>query len=67
MGAHIDILFDGPPAQQMPRLIEVEDAHGRSINVGKWIERADGRWVRRPRCHVRVRCESPRNYPSSHG
>jgi hypothetical protein len=21
--------------------------HGRSINVGKWIERADGRWVLR--------------------
>jgi hypothetical protein len=45
MDDHIDIVFDGPPTQQMPRLIEVEDAKGRSISVGEWIERLDRRWV----------------------
>ena len=43
MGDHIDIVFDGPPEQQMPRLVEVEDANGRSFSIGEW-----GRAPRRP-------------------
>ena len=47
MDDHIDIVFDGPPAQEMPRLVEVGDARGRSINVGEWVKRPDARWVHR--------------------
>ena len=31
----------------LKRFIEVEDALGRSIRFGLWIERDDGRWVLR--------------------
>jgi hypothetical protein len=33
------------PGPQSPRLIEVEDANGKSIRFGEWVERKDGRWV----------------------
>ena len=42
MGDHIDIMFDGPSAPKMPRLVEVVDANGRRFNIGDWIERP--RW-----------------------
>lgn len=49
MSAHIDIVFDGPPSDG-GRFVEVEDANGRSIQLGEWIE-LDGlgpdRWVLR--------------------
>jgi hypothetical protein len=44
---HIDIVFDGLPGPEPACLIEIEDADGRSIEVGEWIERPDGRWVLR--------------------
>lgn len=43
----IDIVFDGPPGPQGPRFVEVEDAQGNSISVGRWIQRPDGYWVLR--------------------
>ena len=44
---HVDIVFDGPPGPEGNRFIEVEDASGRSIALGEWIERQDRRWVLR--------------------
>lgn len=49
MGDHIDIVFDGPPSHQSGRFVEVEDASGRSIKVGEWIDRGNGYWVLRIR------------------
>ena len=43
MGQYIDIVFDG----WVGRFVEVEDANGKSIRVGQWIERKDGKWVLR--------------------
>ena len=40
----INIIFDGPPSHISGRFIEVELDDGRSIRVGKWIERSDGLW-----------------------
>ena len=42
--APINIVFDGPPGPEGPRFIEVETDGGRSIGVGEWQERRDGRW-----------------------
>ncbi len=44
---HIDIVFDGPPGPDIPRLVEIDDARGRSIQIGTWTERAGGSWVLR--------------------
>jgi hypothetical protein len=44
---HIDIVFDGPPGPDPACLIEIEDADGRSIEIGEWIERPDGTWALR--------------------
>lgn len=46
-GAFIDIVFDGPPAPEAGRFVEVEDAEGRSIDLGGWMERNDGTWALR--------------------
>lgn len=46
-GDYIDIVFDRPPGPEAPRLIEVEDASGRSIRAGEWLQREDGYWVLR--------------------
>jgi hypothetical protein len=43
----IDIVFDGPPGHKAGRFVEVEDADGKSIKVGKWIDRGDGYWALR--------------------
>ena len=43
----INIVFDGPPAHEAGRFVEVEDDAGASISVGQWIERPDGHWVLR--------------------
>ena len=43
----IDIVFDGPPGPESGRFIEVEDASGRSIRFGEWLQRTDGFWVLR--------------------
>lgn len=42
----IDIVFDGPPAHESGRFVEVE-IEGKSVSVGEWIERPDGYWVLR--------------------
>jgi len=34
----IRIVFDGPPGPEGSRFIEVEDASGKSIAVGQWVE-----------------------------
>jgi hypothetical protein len=44
---YIDIVFDGPPGPDPACLVEVEDADGRSIEIGEWIERPDGTWALR--------------------
>lgn len=36
------IVFDGPPGPEAGRFVEVECAHGNSINVGAWHARGDG-------------------------
>jgi hypothetical protein len=41
----IQVVFDGPSSHEMPRFVDVEDAQGRSISVGEWKERADGKWA----------------------
>jgi len=49
-GGHMDdvreihLICDRPPGRDMPTLIEVEDAQGRSIDAGEWRERPDGYW-----------------------
>lgn len=43
----IDIVFDGPPGPEAGRFVEVENAEGRSIRFGDWVERPDGYWVLR--------------------
>lgn len=46
----VDFVFDGPPGPELPRLIEVEQTEGRrSVTVGDWLQRPDGRWVLRVR------------------
>jgi hypothetical protein len=45
--AHIDIVFDGPPGPEAGRFVDVEDASGKSINFGEWLQRPDGYWVLR--------------------
>lgn len=44
---YIDIVFDGPPAHESGRFVEVEDQTGSSIKFGEWIEREDGYWCLR--------------------
>lgn len=39
------VVFDGPPGPEGGRFVEVEDAKGRSVNVGEWVERGDGTWA----------------------
>jgi hypothetical protein len=50
-GQHIDAVFDividGPPSHESGRFVDVEDADGRSIQVGDWVQRDDGYWVLR--------------------
>ena len=45
--AYVDVVFDGPPDHHAPRFVEVEDAAGRSIKVGEWVDRGDGTWALR--------------------
>src|SRR4051812_46878372 len=44
---YFDVVFDGPPSPEMPRLVEVEDENGKSIDFGEWTQRPDGYWVLR--------------------
>lgn len=51
---HVNVVFDGPPGQDSPRLIEVEDENGRSLRLGEWVRAPDGRW------HLRFTAEDVR-------
>lgn len=44
---YVDIVFDGPPAAEAGRFVEVEDSQGRGIKFGEWLQRPDGYWVLR--------------------
>ena len=66
----IDVVFDGPPSHESGRFVEVEDAAGRSISVGEWIDRGDGFWAlripdpRRPTADdVRAKMEREKSCP----
>ncbi len=46
----INLIFDGPPAHDGPRLVEVETDDGRAIDIndlGEWLDRGDGHWALR--------------------
>lgn len=43
----INIIFDGAPGSETGRFVEVETDDGKSIDVGEWRERPDGRWALR--------------------
>lgn len=60
MADFIDVVFDGPPNHVSGRFVEVEDAQGRSINVGQWMERADGLWALRIPVSLDARIEQER-------
>ena len=36
--SYVDVVFDGPPAPESGRFIEVENEQGESVRVGEWIE-----------------------------
>jgi hypothetical protein len=40
----IRIVFDGPPAHESGRFVEVEDTEGQGLDAGEWHERDDGLW-----------------------
>lgn len=44
---YVDIVFDGPPAHESGRFVEVEDFQGKSISPWNWVQREDGYWVLR--------------------
>jgi len=44
---YVDIVFDGPPGPEAGRFVEVEDASGKSIKLGEWLQRPDGSWALR--------------------
>ncbi len=54
----IDIVFDGPPAHESGRFIEVEDDCGNSIGVGEWVARNDGYWALRLPDHRALAAEN---------
>lgn len=41
----VHIVFDGPPSHESGRFVEVETLDGKSIRLGRWIERPDGYWA----------------------
>jgi hypothetical protein len=47
MTKYVDIVFDGPPSHESGRFVEVENAHGVSIDFGEWVKRPDGYWALR--------------------
>ena len=45
MTMFVDIVFDGPPNPEPGGFVEVENQHGRSVNLGEWVHRPDGFWT----------------------
>jgi hypothetical protein len=56
MDSYVDIVFDGPPAHESGRFVEVEDADGASIAIGEWVRGAEPYW--------RLRIPDPRKVAS---
>jgi hypothetical protein len=44
---YVDVVFDGPPAPEAGRFVEVENDQGVSIKFGEWVHRPDGYWALR--------------------
>lgn len=44
MSRKVYIIFDGPPAHESGRFVEVETPERRSVRVGEWTQRDDGLW-----------------------
>jgi hypothetical protein len=56
----INVVFDGPPAPEAGRFVEVEDDDGRNLSIGEWVRRDDGLWALRiPGVLVPVQLDSP--------
>jgi len=55
MKSYVDIVFDGPPAHESGRFVEVEDSSGKSIKFGEWIKRDDFWVLRIPDNRDRIR------------
>lgn len=59
-GAFIDVVFDGPPGPVSGRFVEAEDATGKSINAGEWIDRGNGLYALRiPQSKLAAKSEDP--------
>ena len=43
----VDIVFDAPPGHVSGCFVDAEDASGRGVKVGDWIDRKDGYWALR--------------------
>lgn len=54
MSDFVDIVFDGPCGAESGRFVEVEDDQGKSVRIGYWVQREDGRHVLRipALCHL---------------
>lgn len=49
--SYFDVVFEGQPGPHTPVLfVEIEDADGRSISSGGWIDRGNGWWAARVPC-----------------
>jgi hypothetical protein len=61
----INIVFDGPPAHESGRFVEVEDDKGHGLRVGQWYERPDGLWALRiDRLPYSSDCDDPSVIPA---
>jgi len=40
----LHFIFDGPPGPEGPRLVDVENENGYTLNPGEWRQRSDGLW-----------------------
>ena len=43
----VSVIFDGPPGPVCGRFVEVETDDGHNVNIGEWVDRADGLWALR--------------------
>lgn len=54
----VDIVFDGPPAHESGRFVEVErTSNGHGVSIGRWHERDDGLWA------LRISTRTPEEKP----
>ena len=57
-------MFDGPPTQHGPHLVEIEDDTGHSITIGEWIDRGDTFWALRNSLPARAERVVPSRLPA---